>query len=329
MKSQWTGFQSALAGDIERFLAHKRALGRKYGSEERALRIFDRFLVEDDIGSLDEITPELIVRFLTSRRRPRPRGYNELLGVVRRLFDWMVGQGLLARSPVQATPRRQTAQRIPFLFSRDQARTLLEEARRLPDNPRAPLRGQTYRAGFGLMYGLGLRVGEVSRLCWRDIDLDRRLLVIRQTKFAKDRLVPFGPRVAGLLREFRSQRSARGDTVSPEGPVFSFGRQRSVHPGTFSQTFRHVVPRLGLDVPSGTSPPRLHDLRHSFAVGTLLRWYREGIDPADRLHRLSTFMGHSDPTSTAVYLTITSDLLQQANDRFERFAEVVRQEVSP
>ena len=78
---------------------------------------------------------------------------------------------------------------------------------------------------------------------------------------------------------------------------------------------------LDLAVPDGVSPPTLHGLRHSFAVGCLLRWYREGIDPAARLHQLSTFMGHVDPVSTAVYLTITPQLLDQASQRFEAFAE--------
>jgi integrase len=80
------------------------------------------------------------------------------------------------------------------------------------------------------------------------------------------------------------------------------------------------VRRLDLAVPAGTAPPRLHDLRHSFAVGTLLRWYRAGVDPAARLHHLATFLGHVDPASTAVYLTITADLLREANRRFEAFA---------
>ena len=73
-------------------------------------------------------------------------------------------------------------------------------------------------------------------------------------------------------------------------------------------------------MPDGVRPPTLHSLRHSFAVGCLLHWYREGLDPAARLHRLSTFMGHVDPSSTAVYLTITPALLEEANRRFERFA---------
>ena len=77
---------------------------------------------------------------------------------------------------------------------------------------------------------------------------------------------------------------------------------------------------LDLAVPEGVSPPTLHSLRHSFAVGCLLRWYREGLDPSSRLHQLSTFMGHVDPASTAIYLTITPALLAEANRRFEDFA---------
>ena len=101
MKSQWTGFQSPFQAKSGAF-TYKRALGRKYNSEERALRIFDRFLIEHDVSALDEVTPELIVAFLASRRRPRPRGHNELLGVVRRLFDWMVGQASSPDPPYRA-----------------------------------------------------------------------------------------------------------------------------------------------------------------------------------------------------------------------------------
>ena len=78
---------------------------------------------------------------------------------------------------------------------------------------------------------------------------------------------------------------------------------------------------LDLPVPDGVSPPTRHSLRHSFAVGCLLRWYREGLDPQDKLHQLSTFMGHVDPVSTAVYLTITPQLLDEASRRFEAFAQ--------
>jgi len=103
--------------------------------------------------------------------------------------------------------------------------------------------------------------------------------------------------------------------------LFSFDGHRCVHPGTASQVFHALVTTLGLPVPDGVSAPVLHSLRHSFAVGRLLRWYREGLDPAARLPWLSTFMGHVDPVSTQVYLTITPALLEQASLRFEALAE--------
>ena len=103
--------------------------------------------------------------------------------------------------------------------------------------------------------------------------------------------------------------------------MFSFDGRRSVRPGSASQVFHQLVTDLAFPVPDGVSPPVLHCLRHSFAVGCLLRWYREGADPQQRLFRLSTFMGHVDPVSTAVYLTITPQLLAEAGRRFEAFAQ--------
>lgn len=191
---------------------------------------------------------------------------------------------------------------------------------RCPTTPRAPARGPTYRAIFALCYGLGLRAGEACSLRLRDIDADRLLLIVRGGKFGKSRLVPHGPHIAGLVAS-QAERRWAGGVTGPDAPLFSFDGHHCVHPGTASQTFHHLVPALGLTVPDGVSPSTLHSLRHSFAAGCLLRWYREGFDPAGKLHQLSTFMGHVDPSSTAVYLTITPQLLEEANQRFEAFAE--------
>jgi integrase len=296
------------------FVDAKRALGRRYVTEEKALRLFDGFLARRAAGGLADVTPELVESFLASRSYRRARSYNMLLGVVRCLFDWLVRQDRLPCSPVRTKPRRQTARR------------LLDVAGNLPDGPRAPLRGPTYRAIFAILYGLGLRVGEVSRLRCTDVDFDRRLLVVRNTKFGKSRLVPFGPRIGSMLQAYLQ---LRGGRLPADAPFFSFTRRGAIHPGTISQTFHHLVPRLGLSIPPGVAPPRVHDLRHAFAVGTLLRWYHEGVDPAARLFHLSTFLGHVNPSSTAVYLTITSELLAAANRRFEGFAAPALKAVSP
>lgn len=320
MRRQWQHFSSPVTGPFAQFLAHKRALGRRFEVEEAVLRVFDRFLAERSLTELATITPVVIDTFLASRPRVRPRSYNHLRGTLVRFFAWAVAQGHLSSSPVQSPPRRITGQRVPFIFDQATARRLLEIAMTLPDNGLGPCRGHTYYTIFALLYGLGLRVGEVSRLTIADVDLERRLLVIRETKFGKTRLVPFGPRIANVLTAYRAAVEARRGPCSGDMPLFSFTRRGPIHPCTITQTFHHLVPRLHLVIPEGVAPPRLHDLRHSFAVGTLLRWYRSGIDPQARLLHLATFLGQVDPTSTAVYLTITPALLAEASDRFARYA---------
>jgi site-specific recombinase XerD len=172
------------------------------------------------------------------------------------------------------------------------------------------------------MYALGLRVGEVTRLCHKDVDRTRRLLVIRETKFGKDRLVPFGPRVGHRIAEYLTDKESKVGILGPDDPVFSFNAGRPINPGTISQTFHRLVTEHPFPAPAGVEGPRLHCLRHSFAVGTLLRWYRSGIDPSLRLIHLSTFLGHVNPMSTAWYLTITTELLDAASERFERYATI-------
>jgi site-specific recombinase XerD len=311
---------SALAEPIRQFVEYKQALNRKYRPEAAALQLFDRYLCEHAVTGWNSIDGVLIERFLQSRPRPRPRSYNHLLGVVHRFFDWAVVQRLIARNPVSATRRRDTGKRIPYIFDLNDAKRLLQTASTLPDRSRAPHRARTYETIFALLYGLGLRVGEAARLKLGDVNFHSNTLFIRDTKFSKSRIVPLGPRLAARLQRYVEER--HGESREPDRPLFSFTKRGCICPETISQTFHALVPKLGLHLPPGVSPPRLHDLRHAFAVGTLLRWYREGIDPNCRLIYLSTFLGHVDPNSTAVYLTITVELLREADRRFRAFAPI-------
>ena len=320
MKPTWRGFTSLLADDMQTYLQQKRALKRKFRTEESVLLLLDRYLVEHQLSELTAITPAGIEDFLACRPRSRARSYNHLLGVTRCFFNWLVIQERLECSPVRAKPKPTTEPLQPFLFDPLQVKQLLELASTLPDQPKGPHRAETYYLVFALMYALGLRVGEVSRLCCQDVDLSRQLLMIRETKFAKDRLVPFGPRVGQRLADYLTQRETRLGERQPEAPLFTFNAGRPIHPGTISQTFHHLVTQPPFLPAPGVAAPRLHSLRHSFAVGTLLRWYRAGIDPGQRLIHLSTFLGHVDPISTAWYLTVTAELLDEANARFEQFA---------
>jgi site-specific recombinase XerD len=306
--------------DIAQFLAHKRALGRRYDVEEKTLALFDDYLVAHQIADAAAVSVDLIDRFLASRPRPRPRSYNHLRCTLVRLFSWMVAQGRLARTPVQSRPRRATYQRLPFIFDVPNARRLLNLVQTLPDQGGTFQRGKTYHALLAVLYGLGLRVSEVCHLSVEDVEFERRLLVIRETKFYKTRLVPFGPKLEALLKDYLQLKTQHWGNLPPEAPLFALRGGRPINPCTVSQTFHHLMPRLHLEIPPGCSAPRLHDLRHSFAVGTLIRWYRTGADPQAHLLALATFLGHVDVNSTAVYLTMTATLLQEANRRFEAFA---------
>ena len=261
MKAAWTGFRSPLASHIVQYLATKRALGCRFVAEDRSLRLLDRFLVDQGVVGLDAITADRIEQFLASRPRSAAKGYNHLLGVVRRLFDWLVIQQVIPMSPVRVRPRPETARRLPFLFDPPLARRLLEVAANLLDNNRSRYRGATHRAIFALLYGLGLRVGEVSRLQLRDVDLDRDVLLIRNSKFGKTRLVPFGPRLGAVLRAYLAGRPPeRGD--ADDAPLFTWNGRQPVHTNSIRNTFREdIVPHLGLVIPPGTTRPRVHDLR--------------------------------------------------------------------
>jgi hypothetical protein len=148
--------RSFLAEDIQAYLDFKRATGRKFHTEAAALRLLDRFLFGLPIDRT-ALSPTLIEAFLASRPRTRPRSFNHLLGVLRCFFAWLVAQGRLPHSPVQARPRPNSSRRLPFLFEPQQVQRLIELATQLLDNPRAMHRAEVYPLIFKLMYGLRYR----------------------------------------------------------------------------------------------------------------------------------------------------------------------------
>ena len=306
-------FKSALAACLTDFMGYKQALNCKYRTEANVLQMFDQYLCDHRIPDCEAIDTPVIEGFLKSRPRRTAGSYNHLLGTMVVFFEWARVQKFIKHNPVRVEPRRETAKRIPYVFNLDDARRLLELARNLPDNSRGGNRALIYETVFAVLYALGLRVGEVVRLNLGDVDFTRKTLFIRETKFGKSRIVPFGPRLGQRLRGYVQQ--IHGAASDPDVPLFSLTKSSRIREGTISINFHKLVPNLALNIPPGVASPRLHDLRRAFAVRTLLRWYREGIDPNRRLIHLSTFLGHVDPDSTAVYLTITEDLLREADKR--------------
>lgn len=218
-----TVFQGLLAAFLSQFVQYKRALNRKYHTDAEILRLFDRYIHSRRIADWQTIDGVLIDDFLMSRPKASPRRYNQLLGVLRRFFDFAIMQEWIQCSPVKARPRRITGTRIPYLFNLDTAKRLLAVARSLPEGPRTRHRSLVYETVFALLYGLRLRVGEVARLKLADVDLTQDTLLIRDTKFSKTRIVPLGPNLAQRLKRYIEQR--HGTSPDPELSLFSYTKR--------------------------------------------------------------------------------------------------------
>ena len=182
-------------------------------------------------------------------------------------------------------------------------------------SPFAPLRPVTLYTMLILAYCAGLRVGEIVRLKLQDLDLAEGSIEVRNTKFFKSRRLPLSSSAVSALRGYLQARRSAGVPEEPDAQLF-WHKKRPYSYITTKALLRHVIRRAGLNTGTGRGGPRVHDLRHAFVVHRVTAWYRQGINPQNRLPYLAAYLGHRDIHSTLVYLTITQELLQHANNRF-------------
>jgi integrase len=227
---------------------------------------------------------------------------------------------LITSSPLPAhLPKRPPAY-VPHIYTRDELRRLLEATTAFRKRPRK-LSQETLRALLLLLYGSGLRVGEALALNLADVDLEAALLTIRDTKFHKTRLVPLGADLKRTLTNYAAERSQADQAQTPDSPFFLGEDQSRLTYGPVNKTFGKLRVKAGVLRTDGARyQPRLHDLRHTFAVDRLTSWYRAGADVQRLLPKLSTYLGHAHLSDTQVYLTMTPELLQAASTRFAQYA---------
>jgi site-specific recombinase XerD len=321
---------TGLARDVEGFLAFKRALGRPYQRAELMLRSFQRFaqIYADTSGkgrvNKNRISLEGVIRAWLSRpsvRKPVTAGLE--LGLLRHLCLYRRRRDRGGFVPEQAWAPQTESPFAPHVFSHAQIRQLLLAASRH--------RGRNIWAGMLrtlllVLYCTGLRFGEAVRLRMSDVDLEKRILFILESK-GKSRLVPFGADLARELREYARARAgvleASAESQSDAWFVRKNGRPLTLQ--TASGAVRRRLRRQGLKPKAGRTGPRPYDVRHAFAVHRLTDWNRKGLDVHARLPWLSAYMGHSSVLGTEDYLHATPELLRLASRRFEkRFHETRR-----
>lgn len=299
---------SSLERAMHDYLRLRRSLGHDLADAHWLLPSFVAFL--DDRGE-STVTVEAALAWV---QQPRGRGGYSVgshrMTVARGFARYLAGTDPATQIPPFGLVSRRVPWRPPFLFTSADITALIAQAGRSIDSP---LRAATYQTLIGLLAASGLRIGEAIKLDRSDIDWDQGVLLIRESKFGKSRLVPLHPSSVSALRDYDNLR----DRLQPRPlePSFfvSLKRKRLLY-AVVSQTWRQLIDATGIGA-GAPSSPRLHDMRHSLAIQTLLGWYRSGEDVQARLPALSTYLGHREPAHTYWYLSACPELLALAAAR--------------
>lgn len=315
--------RQSLQARIDDYLAERRRQGFRLRSRDAFLSSFARFVAAK--RHRDPLTVELIAEWVRTAKGGHgdagtwARSWGRLRHFIRYLQQFEPDTEVPETSLFGAEPGRVT----PHIYHDDEIVDLLAAARTL--GPAGSIRPFTYETLFGLMASTGLRISEAIHLRDADVDLKRGMLTIRQTKFAKSRQVPIHPSTVKALACYRRQRERHLPTTA--GMPFlisSRGRRLGLPLGERQahRVFTGLRDSLGWINRGGHEAPRLHDLRHTFAVRRLMRWYADGAEIDQKMLALSTYMGHAEIFYTYWYLTGVPELMAITAGRFEQFADL-------
>jgi len=309
-----------LAAAVDMYVLHRQTTGQKFQSPAVALHAFSRRYRN---RFLEAITSTEVKQFLDVPQTG-PATWRRKHGVLRDFFTYWRCRGKLNTVPMPPAAPKYTQTFVPYIYSRRELRLLLDAVPRCQRNVECRISAVTLRALLLFLYGTGMRVGEALRLRLADMDLDNSVITIRGTKFYKSRLVPLGTDVVRLLRKYLATPERWNQHYQP---LFQSRQRKRLGHTLVNTTFRRLRNLAGVRRSDTSShQPRLHDLRHTFAVHRLTEWYRKGADVQILLPALSTYLGHVDLHSTQCYLTMTPELLAEANRRFQSYVDGGRHE---
>jgi integrase/recombinase XerD len=301
---------SSLRQACEDYLRIRRALGFKL---ERAGELLPRFIDYLESAGADTITTEHALRWATLPSTAKPVYWQLRLTVVRGFARYLQTIDPAAElPPTGLLPACGGRRPTPYVCSDAEIAALIAAAGRW----RSRLGGPTLQTLIGLLAVTGMRIGEAIRLDRGDLDLEHRRLVVRNSKFGKSRQLPLQPTTIEALRDYLDLRDQLHPHVeAPALLITATGKRMDRH--YVEWQFAQLRRRVGLTPRPGCHPARLHDIRHTFAVRTMLDSYRAGEDVQARLAQLSTYLGHADPGASYWYLSAAPELLALAATRLE------------
>jgi integrase/recombinase XerD len=301
-----------LANHLDDYLALRRQLGFKLDSAARYLRHFIRFMEKRHAAV---ITTKLALKWATQVPEIQPVQKANRLGIVRRFAQYVCAIDPKTEVPPRKLLPCQCRRRDPYIYRVAEVAQLMKAARRI--DPTSPIKGASYATFIGLMAVTGLRPSEALGLDREDVDLVRSVLTVRYGKGGKSRLVPIHPSAREALQSYAVLR----DEVFPRPSCAGFlvsERGTRLFYWSVNHWFRMVACHIGLRQPGHRQGPRLHDLRHHFAIQTMLHWYRSKTDVETHLPELSTYLGHTHARDTYWYLSAVPELLQLATRRCQK-----------
>ena len=275
------------------------------------LTYFDRFLVQENVKKA-HITRQIIERYQRTLSHLTSRSQANRFCVVGQLCQYLALHDIPTFIPEPMKRTSAGTERKPYIYSCLEVSRLMDTALALP--PAGSLRPYTYHTLVGLLYSTGIRISEACNLNLESFHPDKQCLYIAQGKFRKARWLPLHDSTHQALEHYIDRRLAKKPNA-PDDPLFLHRRGRRLCYATVYYAFRRLLDQCGITGPEHANP-RIHDLRHTYAVHRLLAWYRDGQDINARLPILATYMGHVDIRSTQLYLRPTAELLEHVSTRF-------------
>ncbi len=304
-----------LTARLKQYIAVRRSLGYDLSFPERVLRRFTEFA---DSERADHVTVELFLRWKGLYGSANSYTWSRRLSMVRVFASWLHGFDPRTEVPPRGLISNKPRRSRPYIYTEDRIAEIVTEAGRLPSS--YGLRGWTCSTLFGLIAVTGLRVSEAIGLDEKDVDLNEAVLAIRRSKNGKSRFVPLSASAAERMKAYRAERNR----ILGRGRAAFFLLDNGERPSDCCARYNFAVAcqRIGLRERQAFNKhgrgPRIHDLRHTFAVRTIMDWYRRGLDPDREMLKLSTYLGHTHPDHTYWYIEAIPELLQLACERAER-----------
>lgn len=307
MKWDFNGF---LGPHLAAYHELKVRLGYTSFRELRFPRDMDQFTTYRYLSSFGQLDERFIWDWIHLHSKRAGKTKNRMLTYARGFFDYLVRQRLITNNPALKVLPVKEKQFRPHIYSLHEIHQILQEASLWPG-----ALGRTFPVFLLLLYACGLRNSEARKLRIRDVDFDENMLLLFDTKFHKERLVPFSTTMSAKLKTYLAFRRKTFPTSSSNAPFFCH-HHGALAKGTIQGTFHKILVRCGLRPLKGGGP-RLHDFRHTFAIHRLYKWYQEGHDVLNKLPMLSTYMGHVSLEGTQIYLSATQALLREGDKRFQ------------